>query len=116
MPVEDLRHSVGVMLRVFLELTIDHYRDEHKLQELPKGKDSLAHKVRQVSEDLIERKVMTTQQVKGLNHAADEKHTIGANITTLNQFVHNPHYSPQAGDLRTYWDNLQYFFEVAWPK
>jgi hypothetical protein len=50
------------------------------------------------------------------NHAADEKHTIGANITTLNQFVHNPHYSPQAGDLRTYWDNLQYFFEVAWPK
>ena len=52
MPVEDLRHSVGVMLRVFLELTIDHYRNEHNLPELPNGKDSLSHKVRQVIADL----------------------------------------------------------------
>jgi hypothetical protein len=116
MPVDDLRNSVGVMLRVFLELTIDHYRSQHKLPDLAQGKDSLAHKVRQVSADLVARKVMTQQQVKGLNHAANEKHTIGANITTFNQFVHNPHYSPLANDLRTYWDNLQSFFEVVWPK
>jgi len=116
MPVDDLRNSVGVMLRVFLELTIDHYRSHHKLPELPHRKDSLAHKVRQVSADLVARKVMTQQQVKGLNHAANEKHTIGANITTFNQFVHNPHYSPLSNDLRTYWDNLQSFFEIVWPK
>jgi hypothetical protein len=116
MPVDDLRNSVGVMLRVFLELTVDHYRTQQKLPALAKGKDTLAHKLRQVSADLVARKVMTQQQVKGINHAASEKHTIGANITTFNQFVHNPHYSPLANDLRAYWDNLQSFFEVVWPK
>jgi hypothetical protein len=116
MPVDDLTNSVGVMLRVFLELTVDHYVSQHKLPTLPKGKDSLSHKLRQVSADLVARNVMTKQQVKGINHAANEKHTIGANITTFNQYVHNPHYSPLANDLRTYWDNLQSFFEVAWPK
>jgi hypothetical protein len=116
MPVDDLRNSVGVMLRVFLELTVDHYRTQQKLPALPKGKDTLAHKLRQASTDLVARKVMTQQQVKGINHAASEKHTIGANITTFNQFVHNPYYSPLANDLRTYWDNLQSFFEVVRPK
>lgn len=116
MSVDDLTNSVGVMLRVFLELTVDHYRSQQKLPPLPQGKDSLSHKLRQVSADLVARKVMTQQEVKGINHAANEKHTIGANITTFNEYVHNPHYSPLANDLRTYWDNLQSFFEVVWPR
>jgi hypothetical protein len=114
--VDSFANTVAIMLRVFLEFTVDHYFEEQSLPQLPKGKDTLAAKLSVVAGDLTSRGVMTKGQVKGIEYAAREKRVVGANITTFNAFVHNKDFAPMAVDLRAYWDNLQLFFETVWAK
>jgi hypothetical protein len=114
-PVDDFPNTVGILLRVFLELTVDTYFTTHKLAAFPKGKDTLAARLSAVSASLIARGVMTAKELKGVDYAARERKVVGANIYTFHAFVHNPDFAPQSVDLRTYWDNLQLFFERVWP-
>ena len=115
MKVDTLPNSVAVMLRVFLEFTVEHYMDVEKMPKLPKGKDTLSHKLLAIAQHLKQKGIMTDPQLKPLTYAASEKRIVGANIATFNAFVHNRHFSPKAVDLRAYWDDLQPFFELVWP-
>jgi hypothetical protein len=112
--LDDFPNAVAVLFRVFLELTTDHYFEKHRLTLAPGQKESLSAKLSIVAGDLKTRGVMNANEVKALQYAAREKKVVGANILTFQSYVHNKDFAPLATDLRTYWDNLQQFFEAVW--
>jgi len=114
--VEDFPNAAAVLFRVFLELTTDHYFEKKKLTLADGQKESLSTKLVIVANDLETKNVLTRNEAKALRHAASEKKLVGANIVTFHSYVHNRDFAPLATDLRTYWDNLQPFFEKVWAK
>ena len=114
--IENYQNACAVLFRVFLELTTDHYVEKQGIK-LDKGQwESLGTKLSVVAGDLKKRGVLTDDEVKSLQQAAREKNVVGANIVTFHAYVHNKHFAPIPSDLRTYWDNLQHFFEKVWAK
>jgi hypothetical protein len=114
--VDDFQNAAAVLFRVFLELTTDQYIATNGIK-LTKGDwESLATKLSAVITDLKAKGVLSADELKALQYTTREKKIVGANIVTFHSYVHNKHFSPLPSDLRTYWDNLQHFFEKVWAK
>lgn len=114
--LEDYPNAVSVLLRVFLELSVDAVIASKKLmtdQQLSGSK--LRDKLVRVADYLKSQGKLNEQQVKTVKKAASDQHLIYASITTLHQYVHNQNFSASPADLRTSWDNLQFLFEAIWP-
>ena len=114
--IDDFANAGAVMLRVFLELSLDHYVEgvlkwnEQKLQN-----STLAHKLTAVANDFQSRNLMTSNQLTPIRKAADGQTLLAASIKTMHSYVHNRHFSPIASELKTAWDDLQLFMENLWP-
>lgn len=114
--VDNFQNASAVLFRVFLELSTDHYIETFGIK-LAKGQwESLGTKLSIVAGDLKTRGILKPDEVKALHQAAREKNIVGANIATFHAYVHNKSFAPLPTDLRTYWDNLQHFFEKVWAK
>ncbi len=114
--VDDFQNAASVLFRVFLELSTDHYVKTHRLQLAAGQKESLAAKLSLVAGELKQKGVLDANEIKALTYASGEKKLVGANIVTFHAYVHNKDFAPMGVDLRTYWDNLQHYFEKVWAK
>lgn len=114
--VDEFQNAASVLFRVFLELSTDHYAKMHRLQLAPGQNESLASKLSLVAGDLKKKGVLDANEIKSLAYSAGEKKLVGANIVTFHAYVHNKDFAPMGVDLRTYWDNLQHYFEKVWAK
>ena len=110
-------NAVAVLLRVFVESSIDCYRDEHRLK---KGASSageksanLLQKVSQVADKLEASGHVDSTISRGIKKAAKDGNGI-LGIETLHAYVHNNKLTPIAKDLLTAWDNLESFMEAVW--
>ena len=103
-------NAVAVLLRVFVELSVDEYIVRAKL---PKG-DTLGKRLLATTNDLESSgKLSRDQAVAG--RSAAEKQSFGApSLPRLNQWVHNQHMFPGPADLRAEWDGLQPLLEAIW--
>lgn len=113
--LEEYPNGVGVLFRVFVELSVDEAIEKSKLmtaQQLSGSK--LGAKLTSVAEYLEASGHITGQQAKAVKKAATDQHLLASSMTTLHQYVHNKHFSPSATDLRAGWDNLQPFLEAIW--
>jgi len=114
--IEDYPNAVAVLMRVFVELSVDEVIEKGKLmteQELQGSK--LRHKLTKVAEHLKAAGSLSDKQVKAVKKAAVDQHLLVSSVTTFHQYVHNQHFSASPTDLRAAWDNLQPFFEAIWP-
>ena len=112
--VESHPNASAVLFRVFLELTTDQYIDDRNIS-LKKGEwEPLGTKLSAVTADLRKQGLLAREEVNALTHAANDKKIVGANVSTFHAFVHNKKFAPLPSDLRTYWDNLQHYFEKVW--
>jgi hypothetical protein len=110
----------GVLLRVFLEMSVDDYLEragialaakdlksghtrEKKLKE--KVKETIAH---MVANGAVER------DFKGVETAMNDPLN-PFSIDTLHAYIHNRFFTPTDTHLVTGWDNTQRFFEKIWP-
>lgn len=115
--IADYPHAVSVLLRVFLELSVDHYLTASGLgvtEHTPGGtKDKkLRKKVEESLEDMFA-KGAPRYELSGISKAINDRSN-PLNIDTLNNYVHNRFFSPTEGDLRVAWNNSQPFFERIW--
>lgn len=117
--LEDHPHASSVLLRVFLELSVDHYMDKNKLEILYKDKKGnkwdkkLREKVEEVIGDLVTHHNCNKRDFASVSRALNDKNS-PLNIDLLNSYLHNLFVTPKTRDLRSAWDDAQRFFERIW--
>ena len=112
--VEDYANAGAVLIRVFLELTVDHFlQDEHI--SVKKGAE-LGVKLQSVHDKLQDEGIMTKTELAPIRKAISSADLLHASISTFNLYVHSFNLTPSPMDVRTAWDNLQLFFERVWSK
>ncbi len=112
LPVHDYPNAVAVLFRVFLELSIDDYIKRNALGVHERSK--LGLKMEKVGADLEDCGKITEQQAKAVRRAAQKDYFLAATISTFNQYVHNPHFTPKPSELNMAWDDLSPFVEAMW--
>ena len=105
-------NSVSVLLRVFIELSLDCFIEANKLTKVTKD-SKLISKVTEVANYLEQKKIVDAQVCKGIRSSANNKNDL-LGIETLHAYVHNAKFSPSAPNLIVTWDNIQLFIEKVW--
>ena len=106
-------NAVGVLLRVFIELSLDEFAVRENLSISQDS--SLRNKLQRVTTHLVQSGRLSEQQARPVRRAAQRDSFLSPSITVMNDWVHNQYASPEADVLRTYWDNLQPFIQSIWP-
>ena len=110
--VSDAPNSTAVMVRVFLELSVNSYIE----------KNALAHKVAGREPGLHDKVVMCTEHLFTTKAISGSKRTaimaFSSQMTksagSLQQYVHNKEYIATKEYVNTEWDNFQPLFEAIW--
>ena len=121
--VEEFRNCCAVMLRVFVEMSVDDYAErEHislKVQGRPgttppPDKDlKLQVKIRTVVDYLERNGKCDKSQLHGIRTLiSQEKHVLS--VDSLHAYVHNKDFNPPASDLKANWDSIQAFVVALW--
>jgi hypothetical protein len=105
----------AVLLRVFLELSVDHEITTNGLMtEEQRRKDSLSKRLKVVAGEMRRNGRIEPQLEAAIIKVADSQHTLAASTVTFNQYVHNKFVFPKPSEVRTAWDELQPFLEKVW--
>jgi hypothetical protein len=105
----------SVLLRVFLELSLDDYVIRESVMTAKEMDNAgLAKRMKAVADHLFSRGVATVDLKKAAYKIADTRHTLAAGVVTFHQYVHNQYVYPKPSELRTAWDELQPFLEAVW--
>jgi len=104
-------NSAAVLLRVFIELSMDLFNKNKNIPNISIDSD-LANKITQVTKYFIDKKILKKSELRGISAAGYQPGTFLA--ATFNSFVHNETYSPISTDIKILWDNLQTFIEKIW--
>lgn len=115
------KHAIAVLLRVFLEMSVDEYLVRKAGSKLtfvpPKSARSVEKSLRAKVQEAIDHLVANGANAKdfiGVTRGlADVNHPFS--IDTLHAYIHNRYFTPIDSHLTAAWDNAQPFFEKLWP-
>lgn len=118
--LDEFPHAIAVLLRVFLELSVDHYMDTHKLPLHfvdPKGGNkrdkSLKTKTHEVINHLATNGGVPKKDLLSVERAlGDAKSPL--HIDLLHAYIHNRFVTPKPRELLAAWNEGQRFFESIW--
>ena len=110
--VYEFPNAAGPLLRIFVELTIDSYITKNNVTIDERAK--LRDKITKVADELKQQSKLSGQELKPVRAAAQSNTYLASSVTTMNEYVHNYHFSPVPLDLVTAWDNLQRFIVAIW--
>ena len=123
---EELKHvqvktcpnASSVLLRVFLELSVDAYLEKFDLVRnnaitACSSGESLQGKVGKVLNHMTQLGTMSNDLSKGIRSEINDKNSV-LSIESLNAYVHNEFFYPKADNLITGWDNIESFFIQLW--
>lgn len=103
-------NAISVLMRVFLELTLDHYGDT-RISQWTEG-DKLSRKVEKVADALVSGGHKKNDIASFRRISSAESSTF--HVDRLHKFVHNRKALPSATELRKGWDEVQFVFEAIW--
>lgn len=109
-------NAVAVLFRVFIELSVDSYIEEHKLAGTPSAAKSgmrFQPKMNVVANHLESKKLADAAICKGIKAAIKDSNDI-LGIDTWHAYVHNNRFAPKASNLNITWDNMQDFVVTLW--
>lgn len=113
---DTLTNAGAVLLRVFLELSVDDFIDNKNLMtDAQKRSTPLAGRMKKVADDMLKAATIDNSLKAMVYKVADSQHTIAASTVTFNQYVHNKYVIPKPSELRTSWDELEPFLAKIWP-
>lgn len=116
----DARNAIAVLLRVFLELSIDHFLESNRIdlhfKDPKSGKKiwkSLDRKLSEAVESLVDRGVPAAH-FNEVTRSVSVK-TSPLHMDVLHRYVHDRFATPSPQDLTAAWNNAQPLFEKIWP-
>ena len=114
-------HAISVLLRVFLEMSVDDYLENKAGASLtfkdPNSGRTLDKRLRDKVKETIAHMVANgavEKDFRGVVSALDDQLN-PFSIDTLHAYIHNRFFTPTDTHLVTGWDNAQRFFEKIWP-
>lgn len=113
LPIERYPNSAATMLRVFLELSANHYIEKNKVKVAGQGK--LRDKVSATITHMENNGRLTATEARAARTATQSGTVLVTSVTTFNEYLHNIHMSPSPTDLRATWDKIQRLFSEFWP-
>jgi hypothetical protein len=118
--LEDARNAIAVLLRVFLEMSVDHFLENNggTLKFTPPGAPrerfkSLDKKLAEVVVMLVSMKVPEEHFTSVTRDLSQEKSPM--NLDLWHRYVHDRFATPSISDLTAAWDHAQPLFEKIWP-
>jgi FAD/FMN-containing dehydrogenase len=116
LPPERFPNAVSVLMRVFLELSVDHAIDARSLLSASERRNKpLARRMKVLAADLEKEGAISDQLRRAIEKVADAPAGVSASSVTFNQYVHNQFVYPKPMDAQMAWDELQPLFEAIWP-
>jgi hypothetical protein len=106
-------NGCAVLLRVFIELSVDHYLSDNSISY--KRADPLAKRLKLVAQALETNNQIPTQLRKAIEQVADGPSPLAPGVSTFNQYVHNKYTYPKPSELYAAWNELQPLMEKLWP-
>jgi len=114
-------HAIGVLLRVFVEMSVDEYLTKTACMPLtfkhPKsghvGDKSLKTKVKEAIDHMVANGAEAKDFLGVTKGLTDPNHPFS--IDTLHAYIHNRFFTPVDTHLTAAWDNAQPLFENIWP-
>ena len=112
-------NAVGVLFRVFLEISIDEYMKKHVIQCSPKNRDrydncSIENKIEVVCNHMIKNEYARDSDLRSIRITSNAKKTDILHIQRFHEYVHSTVISPESDGLKAKWDNIEGFFEILW--
>lgn len=105
-------NAVGVLFRVFLEISLDYYAEMN--QNIFKKDTNISAKIPWVVNHL-KNKGYKHEKFKNINKVGSASGLISyLSIENFHEYVHSSTTQPSQMDLKIKWDNLQWFFETLW--
>jgi len=113
--LEDFPYAVGVLFRVFLELSIDRYIiAQNLMNKMELDKERLRVKLLRVVDHLQQSRAMTKRELTGARRAADPQSFLASSIDTLHSYIHDANFAASPSDLKAAWNTLEPFFKQLW--
>ena len=106
-------NAVGVLFRVFLEISLDHYAHNQNGHIFPKD-STISKKIPWVVNSLKTKgySAKTFNNINQVSSAPTNKSYLS--IHKFHEYVHSSVVQPTSSELKLKWDNLQPFFELLW--
>lgn len=117
-PVKTCPNASSVLLRVFIELSVDAYLEKFNLVindslTACESRQNLNGKFNRVMNHMREQKTMNDDISKGIRSEINDKNSV-LSIESLNAYVHSEFFYPKADNLITGWDTIEPFFVRLW--
>ena len=104
-------NAVGVLFRVFLEVSIDHY-----LQTIQADieKVKLSKKIKMITKFMADHDIANERQLSAIRQTTQSDKTDVLHIDRFNEVVHSTTITPLTRDLKENWNRLQDFMTILW--
>ena len=117
-PVRICPNASSVLLRVFLELSVDAYLEKYNLVindalTACESKQNLHGKVNRVLDHMYKQKTLNKDLSKGIKFEINDSNSV-LSIESLNAYIHSEFFYPKADNLIIGWDNIETFFVLLW--
>lgn len=115
--VDKHENAVAVLLRTYIELSLDDYiaRTGLKFTMSRPPQATLAEKAKGAAADLKAKGLLDKNQEQNVHRLVginSDPKTFPGSITTLHAFVHSMHANPISSELKTAWDNVGPFIKL----
>jgi hypothetical protein len=108
--VAKTENACAVLLRVFVEFSVDAYIKKHNVSH---NNDQLNVKTKAVCDDMVLQEVATKKELTSIFKMVSDHNSLFSTYQ-LNAYIHNPKLFPSAAELKTSWDNLEDFLSKTW--
>lgn len=113
---EQYPNACSVLLRVFIELSVDHLlTDKNVMTESKIRKTPLADRLKAAAGHFRKSGAIPAKLKKAVDTVADGHSILAPGMATFNQYVHNQFVFPKPSELYAAWDELAPLMEKVWP-
>jgi hypothetical protein len=106
-------NAASVLLRVFLELSLDHFISQRKVRSVGE-RSALGHKLKRCAAFMKDEGVLSHGEAQPIFRLGDEEKLFASSVRTMHEYIHNRYLKPSPLDLKTAWDNMAKFVDKIW--